>query len=323
MTAQAELMAKVPVLRAAIRQQILSTCPLDRKLLRKSVETFYSQANWACPDMYFFATPIEAWSAINHYAANLGACLYKHQLYTNDPVLMELDESVSAYLEKSLITPISNLQQPLRELFRQNLPPNFLLSPNFWGTWDRNFASQEFLPYQYDENKKALYHNGCIGWFFKKKVFLVERPTEIHVDANNRLHNLEGPALAWGHLKIYAWKGEIIPPRLIERRWTPNRFSVHWKNIRLEITAAVYNPAWALEAFRAVMISRCDWGGQVAELYNIQGLRFLHLRNGTVEPDGTRKEFLLRVPNNISHASTAVASSYGLSDGAYHEAVRT
>ncbi|MFZ1103787.1 MAG: DUF6745 domain-containing protein, partial [Hyphomicrobiaceae bacterium] len=48
--------------------------------------------------------------------------------------------------------------------------------------------------------------------------WLIRRPTLIHADASGRLHAAAGPALRFGaDTAVYAWKGIIVPSRLIER----------------------------------------------------------------------------------------------------------
>jgi hypothetical protein len=45
--------------------------------------------------------------------------------------------------------------------------------------------------------------------------------------------------------------------------------------------------------------------------------------NGSLEPDGTRRRFMLGALSGVSTVHEAVAASYGLNPGAYREAVRT
>src|SRR5690606_15826242 len=48
--------------------------------------------------------------------------------------------------------------------------------------------------------------------------WLMRRPTLLRYDAGGRLHAADGPALRFGtDTAVYAWKGVIVPGRLIER----------------------------------------------------------------------------------------------------------
>ena len=49
--------------------------------------------------------------------------------------------------------------------------------------------------------------------------WLMERPQFIRTDPNGRLHAPDGPALGYADgCKVYAWKGILLPPHLIEQR---------------------------------------------------------------------------------------------------------
>ena len=58
-------------------------------------------------------------------------------------------------------------------------------------------------------------------------------------------------------------------------------------------------------------------------LYNVDGARFIHVINGSLEPDGTRREFFLGADPDAATPHEAVAASYGRPAAAYREAVRT
>lgn len=50
---------------------------------------------------------------------------------------------------------------------------------------------------------------------------------------------------------------------------------------------------------------------------------FVEVINGTVEADGKRKHYYLRVPPNMKTARQAVAWTYGLEEHEYNPEVRT
>ena len=55
----------------------------------------------------------------------------------------------------------------------------------------------------------------------------------------------------------------------------------------------------------------------------LRSLCFVEVLNGTIEPDGTRKRYFLRVPPGMLTARAAVAWSYGLSERDYVPLART
>ena len=52
-------------------------------------------------------------------------------------------------------------------------------------------------------------------------------------------------------------------------------------------------------------------------------IRVMDVYNGSLEPDGTRRRFMLGAVAGVNTVHEAVAASYGLNPGAYREAVRT
>lgn len=52
-------------------------------------------------------------------------------------------------------------------------------------------------------------------------------------------------------------------------------------------------------------------------------VRFLRVHNGTVNPDGSREEYAICVPNECRTVKAALAWTYGIEPDAYEEVVRT
>jgi hypothetical protein len=58
-------------------------------------------------------------------------------------------------------------------------------------------------------------------------------------------------------------------------------------------------------------------------MYEVDGARFIHVINGSLEPDGTRREFFLGASPDAKTPRDAIAASYGRPTRKYREAVRT
>jgi hypothetical protein len=151
-----------------------------------------------------------------------------------------------------------------------------------------------------------------------------------------RLHCADGPALAWHQTKVYAWKGIVVPERLILRRQEitadailaePNQEMrrvmielygtgryVHDMGARL-VHADATGRLWRLQPEPPSQATRAASHRQPDDLAAVE------VTNGTVEPDGTRKTYWLAVPPEIATAKAAVAWTYGMTPGQYDRLV--
>ena len=54
-------------------------------------------------------------------------------------------------------------------------------------------------------------------WPFEGAVILTERPTQLHMDSEGKLHNPSGPAVLYPDgFSVYAWHGVRIPETIIK-----------------------------------------------------------------------------------------------------------
>jgi hypothetical protein len=141
-------------------------------------------------------------------------------------------------------------------------------------------------------------------WPFENAVILTERPVHLSRDSRNRLHDEHGPAISysdgWG---VYVWHGLRVPRWVIE---SPEKITV--EKIDAEANAEV----------RRVLVERyglaryaTDSGAQVVHedkdllgfprrllrktLRDVGDVLLVEVRNSTLEPDGSRKTYLLPV----------------------------
>ena len=149
-------------------------------------------------------------------------------------------------------------------------------------------------------------------WPFEGAVILTEKPTSLHRDARNRLHNETGPAIAysdgWG---VWALHGVRVAREDIEKPLTAER-------VRKESNAEVrrvlvdrYGPARYMQDIGATLVHRDRYG----ELYRVEmpgdePIEMVKVRNSTPEPDGSVKDYWLRVAPGSKTAHAAVASTF-------------
>jgi hypothetical protein len=145
---------------------------------------------------------------------------------------------------------------------------------------------------------------------------VIERPSELHFDEDDRLHRdpREGPAAAWADgAGIYALHGVVVP------------------KIKGSVTAAKVN-GYQNQEVRRVLIDLMGGPGEYlkqgqGECVQVDGygelwkmpkafdapnepLTMVKVVNSTPEPDGTYKDYFLRVPPTTKTAQEAVAWTF-------------
>jgi hypothetical protein len=167
----------------------------------------------------------------------------------------------------------------------------------------------------------ALGNQGCAAIFFEDICFVMERPLYMYSDAQGRLHNENGAAMMFGDgYDIYAVEGTLVYPDMIE---APNWLNVDriYDETNQEIRRIMlkrYTPEKFIRDSQAQKIAEDEFG----ELYrknlpNEQALLFVKVINSTPEPDGTFREYFLRVPPEMVTAREAVAWTFGLMANEY------
>jgi len=167
----------------------------------------------------------------------------------------------------------------------------------------------------------------CGWWWPREGVCVVaERPLAIRTDDERRLHSATGPAVVypdgWG---VHAWHGTRVPSWVIEDP-TADRIN---REFNVEVRrCAVEHLGWSayIEQAGLRILSRApDPGNPGCELrlYDLPAQkwhapsRLLLAVNGSVERDGTRRRYGLRVPAEFDHPLDAAGWSYGLTGAQY------
>lgn len=167
------------------------------------------------------------------------------------------------------------------------------------------------------------------GWClpYRHVCWISERHNFLARDERGRLHNLAGPAITYPDgWKIYAVHGVQVPAWVIENPET----------ITVELIDSESNVD-----VRRVMIDQygmqrylMDSGAQITHqdtfgilyrklVYNEEPIVMVKVRNSTPEPDGSVKDYFLRVPPEIETARAAVAWTFGLGEKQYSPAIET
>jgi hypothetical protein len=160
-------------------------------------------------------------------------------------------------------------------------------------------------------------------WVYRGFCILTERPTELHRDAQNRLHCEAGPAVRYRDgFAVHAWHGTRVPADLIETGWDTARIFTE-RNAEIR-RCAIERIGWDEFITQSGMklisevddpgnqphkISLWDLPDKLDDLYE-EPARILLCTNGSVERDGTRRRFGLPVPAHHKDPISAAADLY-------------
>jgi len=174
-------------------------------------------------------------------------------------------------------------------------------------------------------------------WWAEECAAISDRPVRVARDAAGRLHHETEKALeyrdGWG---LYSWHGYRIPEThewiIAEKsKITPDKIE-HETNAELRrIMLEIFGFENYVKAREAKVISEDVLHGQPRRLLEFEvaneKVRAVEVVNGTKEPDGTYRKFILgcvrqdgRYPDTPAEA---IAWSYGINPSKYKESVRT
>jgi hypothetical protein len=167
------------------------------------------------------------------------------------------------------------------------------------------------------------------GWWipFTNIAVMSERYKEIHQDDQSRLHNMDGPAVAFRDgWSMYTVHGVNVSPSIIE----------HPELITLEMidsTANVEVRRVMLEKFgfdryiresKSKLLDQSSWGKLWRrDFRDDEPIVMLEVQNSTPEPDGSYKTYFLRVPPNMTIAKEAVAWTFEMNQQSYDPRYQT
>lgn len=162
----------------------------------------------------------------------------------------------------------------------------------------------------------------CGRWSpYSENIIFQDRPTVIEFDNEKRLHCDTGPALAYGDgTEVFIIHGVNVPrevvmePEKITVEMINNERNAEIRRIMLE----KYGFRRYLEQTPDVHFVSEDESGQLyyhdmaTDNGNVR-LYFVKVINGSPEPDGTFKQYILTVAGEPTSTSEAVASTYNIS----------
>lgn len=203
-------------------------------------------------------------------------------------------------------------------------------------TWDRAMANQKTI------------ESACWWYPHTRFVMVSERPSEIHLEkveneqgTQHRLHHDSRAAVSWpDRWGVWASHGTRVPQHVIEKPETitiqeiENETNIEVRRVMQE---KIGWERYILES-GAKLLHTDEFGALYQKTFeDDETLTMVHVTNGSLEPDGSRRKFMLMVhpelrpllsdgslgePQEMT-ARAAVASTYGLRAEDYEPYVRT
>jgi len=162
---------------------------------------------------------------------------------------------------------------------------------------------------------------------------VADRHTTVHVDADRRPHNPDGPARTWGDgWAVWYWHGTRVPAGLIAGEWSTDRI-LREPNAEVR-RCAIERMGWprfiADAGLRQVGDTAPDPGnpGYELALYDVPEqiydvpVRVVLVSNATPERDGTRHRFGLTVPADINDPISAASWTFNVTPDEYRKLAR-
>lgn len=167
----------------------------------------------------------------------------------------------------------------------------------------------------------SLYRTAPWYSFFENICFVGSYPEESHFDQTLSFHSLEGPAIRFADgYKIYAVTGIVAARRHVEDPGSLTAAEIESvTNASLRrLLMETYGISRFLMDIGAELINEDECGKLYRkELEGDEPLVMVRVKNSTPEPDGSYKEYFLRVPPTMTTAREAVAWTFAMNDRDY------
>ena len=171
----------------------------------------------------------------------------------------------------------------------------------------------------------TLATTGCWLVPHESTCWIAERPQRLRSDDSGRLHCANGPALVYGDgWSLFAWKGVTVPAWMIERqkRITIDKIDNMFEPILRNTMIDIMTPERFIRLSSPQCVSRDETGILWRKSWSVRQVPIgswcaVEVVNGSAEPDGSHKNYVLRVPTECRTAREAVAWTYGMTAAQY------
>ena len=216
---------------------------------------------------------------------------------------------------------------------------------SFWASWAayisflRDVAGWSNPILERFEIDEALIKNCGWIWWHENILAVSDRPQIINRDAEGRLHCENGPSIAyrdgWSLWRIH---GVAVPEQIITRPETITVSAIEAEQ-NAEVRRVIcerYKPDAEISGYAAYLLDsgaveidrdETSLADEVIlyrkEVPNDEPIVMVKLKNSTPEPDGRIKDYMLRVPPDMTTALDAIGWTFGLDKGEYAPKIET
>ncbi|SFR26285.1 hypothetical protein SAMN04488564_109332 [Lentzea waywayandensis] len=309
----------------------LSTAPADRPAAEEAVAQLYAATGRPPPDFVWVRSPAEA-----------ATVLPAKEIFRYRDNWQTVEAQIAAL--------VSDLRQrrrqrgdwqgapsrqgtDLRRIVREGLIP--AINSTMPGSLGIGWAGQHEADWQADLNAPDLELldvwvtlTRSTGWWWPREDVCVmsDRPTAVHVDANSLPHNDKAPAITFADgSRAYAWHGTTVPRWVIEEPDVVRILTERRLELRFAAAERIGWETYIAQAAPPLIATAPDPGnpGFDLRLYDLwDQITLLLVVNGSVERDGTRRRYGLRMHRWQRDPLDAAASTYGLRADQYSQLLR-
>lgn len=313
-------------IRDVAKEQLLSWLKSGR------LEKFESRLN---RDMYRRFWGLHLWFGRNFAAQRLEVlCKELDKTLLNDGGHLEQEWSQFTPFAQHVATVYdSALRSMIALLNRMGAEPASQVGNSIWlpfaapeltlcQMWKTTIAPDAFPEFQDDFRIWDELGSNLLGLICIEDVAIVcAKPEMISLDEMGRLHAADGPAMRFADgCEVHAWHGVAVEKRIIENPETITPKEIQeTENIEVRrVLIDRYGLPRYLEESGAEAVSEDEAGVLYRiPIANDEPLVMVKVINSTAEPDGTFKEYFLRVPPFVRTAKEAVAWTFGFDEGEY------
>lgn len=299
----------------------LCTDPADRSAAEAAISELYTELNTPPPEFVWVGSPSAAAQVVPP----------SPPLFSDRPMPFE----------SRLATVVSNLRGRLpRRMLSVGVAPVVAMIRAAVGTslglhWHGQHDIH-WVAHVHEPNPWAALTRSCGWWWPRNRVcVLSERPAVLHTepgeDGDLRLHCADGPAVAYPDgFAVHAWHGTRVPSWVIDDPSVDHIAAETNVEVRRCAIERIGWGAFIEQAELRLVGSSGDPGNPGAELrlYDLpyarwgRPTRLLLAVNGSVERDGTRRRYGLRVPAWFDDPLDAAGWTYGLTGAQYQQLLR-
>ena len=161
----------------------------------------------------------------------------------------------------------------------------------------------------------------CCGWWIPLSgvCIFTHPPSEIHME-NDVTHNANGPAIKFRGdfhgCDVFIWRGVRTSRNVIEKKFTAQDIDKEPNAELRRIMVEIYGQEKYIIDTNAEIVHQDDFGTLYKkDMKDDEAIWMVKVVNSTPEPDGTMKDYFIRVSPNQKTAKAAVASTWRNRDG--------